>query len=111
MLLFRFFLILTGVVLLVYTAIVASHHGLGLLPIFFGDMATMTWPGQFNLDFLFMLSLSGLWVSWRHQFSAAGLGLGLLALFGGSLFLSIYLLVLSLRCGGDVRAMLLGPRG
>lgn len=35
-----------------YTAVVASNHGIGLLQIFFGDMATMGWPGQFNLDFI-----------------------------------------------------------
>jgi len=64
-----------------YTSVVVARHGLGLLPIFFGDMATMTWPGQFNLDFLSLLTLSGLWVAWRHRYSAAGLVLGLLALF------------------------------
>jgi len=31
----------------------------------------MQWPGQFNLDFMCMLLLAGLWVSWRHRFSVA----------------------------------------
>ena len=48
-------------------------------------MATMGWPGQFNLDFMCMLTLSGLWVAWRHHFSGAGIALGLLAFFGGAL--------------------------
>jgi hypothetical protein len=55
-----------------------------------------------------MLLLCGLWISWRHRFTAAGLGLGLLAVLGGALFLSAYLLHASLRVGGDVRALLLG---
>jgi hypothetical protein len=105
---FRTFLAALWLALLGYTAIVIANHGMGLLPIFFGDIVVMDWPGQFNLDFLFMLLLSALWVSWRHGFSGAGLGLGLLALFGGAGFLLVYLLVLSLRCKGDVNRILLG---
>ena len=108
MTLFRAFLAVIFLTLLAYTAVVASHHGLNLFPVFFGDMARLTWPGQFNLDFLFMLTLSGLWVAWRHRFSAIGLLLGTAALFGGSLFLSLYLLVVSVRVGGDIRALVLG---
>lgn len=110
MLAFRTLLVAQLLVLLVYTAIVISHHGMGLLPIFFGDMAAMTWPGQFNLDFFFMLSLSSLWVSWRHQFSATGLVLGLLALFGGASFLTVYLLILSFQSKGNMKTVLLGAR-
>lgn len=105
---FRVFLVVIFLTLLSYTAVVASRHGLNLLPVFFGDMAKIEWPGQFNLDFLFMLTLSGLWVAWRHRFSAIGMVLGLAALFGGSLFLSLYLLVENLRCKGDMKALLLG---
>ena len=110
MLFFRAFLIALGLILAGYTAVVVSNHGMGLLPIFFGDMAAMTWPGQFNLDFMFMLSLSALWVSWRHQFSVGGLALGLLAFFGGALFLTVYLFVLSIQTKGDMKEILLGAR-
>ena len=58
---FRAFLVAMWLCIAVYTASVIANHGLGLLPIFFGDIAKMGWPGQFNLDFMFMLSLSGLW--------------------------------------------------
>lgn len=107
---FRGLLILMLAVILLYTGAVVAQHGLNLLPVFFGDIARMAWPGQFNLDFLCMLTLSGLWVSWRHRFSGPGILLGLLALFGGVLFLSIYLLVESRRAGGDVARLLLGSR-
>lgn len=107
---FRLFLALLWVVLTGYTAVVIAHHGWALLPVFFGDIAAMTWPGQFNLDFLFMLMLSALWVAWRHRFSGAGLGLGLLAFFGGASFLTIYLFVLSLQSKGDWRVVLLGEQ-
>jgi len=105
---FRMFLVAVFVVIAGYTLVVVASHGLNLLPVFFGDMTRMQWPGQFNLDFMCMLLLSGLWVSWRHQFSVTGLVLGLVAVFGGALFLSAYLFVESFRTKGDMRKLLLG---
>jgi hypothetical protein len=78
--------------------------------VFFGDMMQMSWPGQFNLDFFTCLLLSGVWLAWRHDFSAAGLALGVVGVFGGMLFLSAYLLVASFRANGDVKVLLLGAR-
>ncbi len=91
-----------------YTSGVIWNHGIGLLPIFFGDMAALTWPGQFNLDFMCMLVLSGLWVSCRHRFRAHGILLGVCAFIFGALFLSGYLLVESFRTKGDIPSLLLG---
>jgi hypothetical protein len=107
---FRVLLLAMAGALLLYTGIVIQHHGWDLFSVFFGDMARMAWPGQFNLDFTFMLTLSGLWVAWRHRFSAGGLALGALAIFGGASFLSVYLIALSFQARGDVHAMLLGER-
>ena len=105
---FRVLLLAVLLAIAGYTAVVISHHGMGLLAIFFGDMAALAWPGQFNLDFLSLLTLSALWVAWRHRFSAVGLMLGLLAFFGGGLFLSAYLLVATGRARGDMKKVLLG---
>ena len=93
-----------------YTAIVIGEHGPNLFPHFFGDMAKLGWPGQFNLDFLCMLSLSGLWVAWRNGFSRAGLVLGTLAFFLGAPFLSAYLLYLLSQARGELSTVLLGVR-
>jgi len=106
----RTLLVVIFVVLVAYTVVVVANHGMGLLPVFFGDMARLGWPGQFNLDFMFMLALSALWVAWRHRFSGAGLALSVCAFFGGALFLSVYLFVESLRTRGDSRALVLGDR-
>ena len=106
---FRILLVTIFVVITLYTAVVIANHGPNLLPVFFGDMAAMAWPGQFNLDFMCLLMLSALWVSWRSGFSPAGLTLGTLAFFGGALFLSVYLLIESFRVKGDIAALLLGP--
>lgn len=105
---FRVFLVGVLVILASYTGLVIADHGWGLIPIFFGDMAKLGWSGQFNLDFMFMLSLSAIWVAWRHQFSGAGLALSLLAFTGGSMFLGIYLLVLTGQSRGNMREVLLG---
>jgi hypothetical protein len=105
---FRALLILLWAILAGYTAIVIANHGMGLLKVFFGDMAAVGWSGQFNLDFMFLLLLSALWVAWRHRFSSAGLLLGVLAIFGGSLFLTAYLLVVTGQARGDMKEVLLG---
>jgi hypothetical protein len=105
------FRILLGVLfgaVVIYTIPVVANHGMGLLAVFVGDIARMGWPGQFNLDFLGFLTLSAFWLAWRHQFSPAGLALGVLGFFGGIPVLSLYLLLVSLRVHGDVAAMLLG---
>ena len=104
----RLFLGVIFLAVAIYTGIVIANHGWNLLPIFFGDMAAMTWPGQFNFDFMGFLLLSGLWVSWRHQFSPGGIVLGLLAVFGGVLFLSLYLLIASYYAECSVKNLLLG---
>lgn len=97
------FLCLTG-----YTTIVIADHGLGLFDAFFGDIAAMGWPGQFNVDFTCFLTLSGLWLAWRHQFSPAGIALGVLGFFGGALVLTVYLFFASLNAKGDMKELLLG---
>jgi hypothetical protein len=109
MVLFRTLLVVIFLAIVGYTAIVVKNHGMGLLPVFFGDIAEMAWPGQFNLDFMCFLLLSAVWVSWRHEFSGVGLLLGLIAFFGGALFLSIYLFILSFMVKGNIDALLLGP--
>lgn len=109
MTLFRLFLLACMLVIAGYTTVTIAYHGWGPVPVFFGDIAQMAWPGQFNLDFLCFLLLAGIWVSWRHRFRPAGLALGLVAVFGGMAFMSVYLLVQSLLTRGDIAALLLGP--
>ncbi|MEO1135241.1 MAG: hypothetical protein AAFW68_01360 [Pseudomonadota bacterium] len=110
MLLFRIFLIAVFITIAIYTLIVGLNHGWNLVPVFFGDISQLAWPGQFNLDFLTFLLLAALWVMWRHEFSSAGIGFGLMTMACGMLFLSAYLLTVSFRVNGDVRALLLGGR-
>jgi len=105
---FRALLVAMWVCIAVYTAIVVAEYGLNLFPYFLGDMMKLGWPGQFNLDFTSLLTLSALWVAWRHQFSGGGVALGLLAFFGGGMFLTTYLFVVSAQAKGDMKEVLLG---
>jgi len=105
---FRIYLAVIWTVLLVYTAVVIANHGWNLFPDFFGDMSELTWPGQFNLDFMGFLTLSALWLAWRHEFSPMGLFLGLIGFFGGIGFLAPYLFIVSLQSGGDMQELLMG---
>lgn len=105
---FRSFLVVVFICVCVYTANVIFKHGWNLFPAFFGDMAAMTWAGQFNADFMSLLWLSGLWVAWRHRFSPLGLVLGVLAFFGGIMVLAPYLFFTSFKTNGDMKALLLG---
>ena len=105
------FRILLGIIIIgiiSYTGIVIFNHGWNLLPIFFGDMAKMAWPGQFNFDFMCFLILSGLWLAWRHHFSLGGFALGVLGFFGGIMVLAPYLLFASYNANGGINILLLG---
>ena len=110
MALLRIVLVIHLAILTAYTAIVIGNHGWNLMPVFFGDMALMGWPGQFNLDFIGFLMLSALWTAWRNNFSPLGLALAVVAFFGGMMFLSIYVLILSLTAR-DIQDIVLGSAG
>lgn len=70
---FRTCLIAFFVVLAAYSAYVTVQHGANLVPVFLNDLFSLTWPGQFNLDFAMYLALSGLWVAWRGGFDAGAI--------------------------------------
>jgi len=105
---FRMYLVVVLACLAGYTLVVGANHGWNLLPIFFSNITEMSWSGQFNVDFMTFLGLSGIWVAWRHQFSSSAIALGVVAFFGGMLFLAPYLLWASAQAGGDAKVLLLG---
>jgi len=108
MAIFRTYLVVVLACLTGYTLVVGVNHGWNLLPVFFSSIAEMSWSGQFNVDFMTFLGLSGIWVAWRHQFSRSAIALGVVAFFGGMMFLAPYLLWASAQAGGDARVLLLG---
>jgi len=107
---FQILLVVMSAAIFCYTGVVGFNYGWNLLPVFFGDMAAMNWTGQFNFDFMCLLMFSGLWLAWRHRFSPYGIVIGILGLFGGTMFLAPYLLFVSFRANGDMQKLLLGDR-
>lgn len=108
MTLFRALLIAMLASVLIYTGVVAAEHGVDFVSPFLGAIAATGWQGQFNLDFMLMLVLTGIWVAWRGGFAPRAIALGMAGALFGTLFLASFLLILSLRAGGDPRRMLLG---
>lgn len=104
----RVFLVIAFLVITTYTVLAVGRDGWDLVTPFFHDVHSLSWPGQFNLDFLFYLWLSGLWVAWRHKFSVGGIGLALIASVGGILFFAPYLIWASFKANGNIAQLLLG---
>jgi hypothetical protein len=104
---FRVYMVAIFATIFVYTILVGNNHGWNLIPLFFGDIAAMNWAGQFNLDFSFLLTISCLWVCWRNKFSGVGFLLGFFAIVGGATFLSVYLLIVSLKAN-SIKEILIG---
>lgn len=65
------------------------------------------WRAQFNTDFSLHILLVALWVFWREENIIARI-LCALGCFMGGLFTFPYLIISLLRCGGDVRKLMLG---
>jgi hypothetical protein len=105
---FRILLVAIITIVGVYTMFVVGEHGMDFLSPFYGDIAKMGWPGQFNMDFHAFLILGSVWLMWRHHFSPLGIFFGLVIFAGGAPFLCVYLLVASFQAHGDVKEMLLG---
>jgi hypothetical protein len=83
---FRAALVLPWLAVAGYTRVVVARHGIDLVSVFISAIGAVDWPGQFDLDFLGLLLLSGLWVAWRHDFSARVWGWGCWPRWAGSCF-------------------------
>jgi hypothetical protein len=105
---FRLLLVAIVATVGVYTILVIGQHGMDFVTPFFGDIAKMGWPGQFNMDFWSFLILGSIWLMWRHHFSPLGLFFGLIIFAGGAPFLCSYLLVVMARDKADIAELLLG---
>ncbi|WP_306113371.1 MULTISPECIES: hypothetical protein [unclassified Roseovarius] len=91
-----------------YTGIV---YGWNFVSVFLAVLFSLTWQGQFALDFLCYLMLSGLWVAWRGGFTGASIALGLLASVMGMLVFAVLILIFIRQSSGDMRKLLLGVHG
>lgn len=107
---FAAILLIQTLIMLVYTLYVFQTEGADLLSVFVRQVKSLTWAGQFNLDFLCYLTLSGLWIMWRDKFSFRSVLFGLVAMVLGILFFAPYVMWLLLGEKGDIKRLLTGDR-
>lgn len=108
--LFKTLLIVQTIGLLTYTYFAFQTEGANLFSFFFNNVLSLNWSGQFNLDFLCYLTLSGFWIMWRNKFTNKSILLGLAAMVLGIVLFAPYLLWLTNKENGDIKRVLIGDR-
>jgi hypothetical protein len=108
--LFKTLLIVQTIGLLTYTFLVFQKEGADLFSVFINNVLSLNWSGQFNLDFLCYLILSGFWVMWRNKFGTNSIILGLVAMVLGIVIFAPYLLWLTIKENGNIKRVLIGDR-
>lgn len=108
--LFKTLLAVQTVVLSAYTFIAYQTEGADLFSVFIANIKSLTWSGQFNLDFLCYLTLSGLWIMWRSKFSGNSILVGVTAMILGIVFFAPFLLWLLHKENRDLKRILIGDR-
>lgn len=106
----RVLLVILGITVFIYTGLAVANEGVNLFANTLPALADFGWPGQFHLDFATYLLLSGLWIAWRHRFSATGIVLGIMASLLGIMFLSVYLLLAISKADGNISEVLMGEQ-
>jgi hypothetical protein len=101
-------LFLQTAALVVYTAFAVKHEGWSLFQILTDNISAFNWEGQFSLDFSCYLTLSGLWIMWRNQFSFSSIIIAIFAMTIGIIVFAPYLLYLLTIEKGDLRKVLVG---
>lgn len=100
------FLLLLTVAALGYTTVVVSRYGWVFLQEAVSNLESLTWDGQFMLDFSAYLLLSGCWVAWRHRWSWQGISLAMICILLGIIAFAPYVMYWWYRQEGRVEALL-----
>lgn len=107
---FKTLLIVQAVGLLVYTFFAFQAEGANLFGIFLNNIKSLTWNGQFNLDFSCYLLLSALWIMWRNKFTASSFIIAIVGMIIGIMIFAPYLFWLLMKEKGDLKRVLVGER-
>lgn len=103
-------LIVQSLGLMAYTYFAFQAEGADLFGVFFQNVVAVNWSGQFNLDFLCYLTLSGIWIMWRNRFSGRSILLGFAAMVLGIVLFAPYVLWLINKENGDMKRVCIGDR-
>jgi hypothetical protein len=103
-------LVVQTIGLLVYTFIAIQNDGENFLARAIEFATSMTWMGQFALDFQCYLMLSALWIAWRTKFSIKSILIAIVAMILGIIVFAPYLLFLLTKEKGNLKRVLIGDR-
>ena len=106
----KILLIVQTIGLLIYTFFAFQTEGAALFSVFTNNVLSLNLSGQFNLDFLCYLTLSGLWIMWRNKFTTKSIILGLVAMVLGIIMFAPYILWLTSKENGNIKRVLIGDR-
>lgn len=95
---------------LIYTIIAVKNDGGNFLERAQEFVFSLTWMGQFALDFSCYLILSALWIAWRNKFTASSILMAILASILGIIVFAPYLLFLIFKEKGDLTKIMVGNR-
>lgn len=96
--------------LLIYTVIAIQNDGGNFLARALEFATSLTWMGQFALDFQCYLMLSALWIAWRDNFSIKSILIAVVAMILGIIVFAPYLLFLLTKEKGNLKRILIGDR-
>jgi hypothetical protein len=108
--LFKTLLVFQTLGLLAYTYVAYKAEGINLFSVFIKNVTALNWSGQFNLDFLCYLFLSGLWIMWRNKFNVKSIFIGTVAMILGIVFFAPYLFWLITKENGNLNRVFCGDR-
>lgn len=94
--------------ILVFSLSAFQKQGPNLFQFFIENIVAMDWNGQFNIDFICYLMLSGFWIIWRSKFTIISIFIGSLAMVLGIIFFAPYLMYLLHKSDGNLKLMFLG---
>lgn len=103
-------LIIQTLGLIIYTVIAIQNDGANFLARAQEFATSMSWMGQFALDFQCYLILSALWIAWRDKFSLKSIVIALVAMILGIIVFAPYILYLLSKEKGDLKKILIGNR-
>jgi hypothetical protein len=99
-----------SIAVLVYTIFAFQKEGTVLFQLFFSNITSLNWNGQFNLDFSCYLTLSGFWIMWRNKFSSTSIVFGVVAMILGIVVFAPYILYLLKKENKDLEKVFIGNR-
>lgn len=104
----RLFLLISTITIFLITIIAINNQGIFWPEVFFGDILSLDWRSQFNVDFLIHLLLLATWIIWREGNTIKGYIFGFLSIFMGGMFGFLYILFATYTAKGNPNLILLG---